>query len=48
MGDLRLIHGTGDLVVVTIVGKWNNVIDLDEGVWNRGLIPISERDVFGD
>ena len=37
-----------DLAVATIVGKRNDAIDLDEGVWSRGLTPISERGIFGD
>ena len=37
-----------DLAVATVVGKWNDVIDLNEGVWSRGVTPISERGIFGD
>ena len=37
-----------DLAIATIAEKRNDAIDLDEGVWSRGLTPISERGVFGD
>ncbi|EMA46020.1 sodium:dicarboxylate symporter [Halococcus saccharolyticus DSM 5350] len=39
---------TGDLAVATIVGKWNDAIDLDEGVWRRAPTGFSERSIFGD
>jgi len=28
---------TGDLAVASVVGKWNDAIDFDEGVWARSL-----------
>ena len=39
---------TGDLAVATVVGKWNDAIDFDEGVWTRsknrlgGVVPGSD------
>ncbi|QCC48604.1 dicarboxylate/amino acid:cation symporter [Halobellus limi] len=27
---------TGDLAVSTVVGKWNDAVDFEEGVWTRG------------
>lgn len=28
---------TGDLAVSTVVGKWNDGLDLEGGVWSRNL-----------
>ncbi|SNZ17798.1 Na+/H+-dicarboxylate symporter [Natronoarchaeum philippinense] len=33
---------TGDLAVATVVGKWNDAVDLDGGVWSRDSAGVAE------
>ena len=39
---------TGDLAVATIVGKWNDAVDFNEGVWQRGSTGVSDWNLLDD
>ncbi|MDR9431961.1 MAG: hypothetical protein RI568_14855, partial [Natronomonas sp.] len=38
----------GDLAVATVVGKWNDAIDLDGGVWARRSERVTEALLVGE
>ena len=39
---------TGDLAVATVVGKWNDAIDLDGGVWAQRSERVTEALSVGE